>query len=62
MKKTLFVMTMAAGMLTFGSCTTTTEERNEERVEEVEDATEEVGDEIEEGAEEVEDEINDHNG
>ncbi|ALI99258.1 hypothetical protein [Rufibacter tibetensis] len=57
MKKTLFVMILAAGMMTFGSCNNASENRGEEATEEVEDAGEEAGDEIEEGAEEVEEEV-----
>ncbi|WP_205503490.1 hypothetical protein [Rufibacter psychrotolerans] len=51
MKKNLLMLALATGMMTFASCNNTTEERAEDRTEEVEDAAEEAGDEVEDGAE-----------
>lgn len=45
-------MLMAAGLFTFASCESTTENN-------AEDATEEVGEDIEEGAEDVEEGVED---
>ncbi|WP_066832932.1 hypothetical protein [Rufibacter ruber] len=60
MKKTLFTLALAAGMMTFNACGNSQEERTEDNMEEVEDAAEEAGDEVEDGAEEVKDEVDDN--
>ncbi|MFB9863307.1 YtxH domain-containing protein [Rufibacter immobilis] len=59
MKKTLYAMALATGMMTFASCNNATEERAEDRSEQVEDAAEDAGDEIEEGAEKTGDAVED---
>jgi len=61
MKKVLYLL-FAAGMFTFASCESKTENRAEEVQENAEDAAEEAGDEMEDAAEETEDAAEDATG
>jgi hypothetical protein len=58
MKKTLFVMTLAAGMMSFASCDSANENRQEEKAEQMEDAADDADNPAaEERAEELEDSV-----
>jgi hypothetical protein len=58
MKKTLYVMALAAGMMSFASCDSASENRAEEKAEQMEDAADDADNPaMEERAEELEDSV-----